>query len=93
MLHYFSTMFWWIQGYGNKKLTVYAIREELYSPFKDNRTTSATLSPVDMFILLTGETPGVCVCVRASVSVYIQYLCVSVCSSTWCVITKYCINV
>lgn len=62
MLHYFSTMFWWIQGYGNKKLTVYAIREELYSPFKDNRTTSATLSPVDMFILLTGETPGVCVC-------------------------------
>jgi transcription elongation factor SPT6 len=45
------------QGYGNKKLTLYAIREELYTPFKDKRTKSATLNPVDKFILLTGETP------------------------------------
>lgn len=57
---YVTRLFWWLQGYGNKKLTVYAIREELYAPFKDNRATSATLSPVDMFILLTGETPGMC---------------------------------
>ena len=56
-----------------KKLTLYAIREELYAPFKDKRTKSATLSPVDKFILLTGETPGVCVCVCV-VSMY-TYVC------------------
>ena len=50
---------------------MYGIREELYSPFKDRRATSATLSPVDKFILLTGETPGVClsVCVHMYVGV------------------------
>ena len=45
------------QGYGNKQITLYDIRDELINRFKDHRTLYKGLSSEETFRLLTGETP------------------------------------
>lgn len=44
------------QGYGNKEITLYDIRDELSYRFKDHRPPYRGLSSQDRFQLLTGET-------------------------------------
>ncbi|XP_065663621.1 transcription elongation factor SPT6 isoform X2 [Hydra vulgaris] len=44
------------QGYGNKQITLYDIRDELINRFKDHRPTFKGLSIEERFQLLTGET-------------------------------------
>lgn len=45
------------QGYGNKQITLYDIRDELSYRFKDHRPPFSGLESKDRFQLLTGETP------------------------------------
>ena len=45
------------QDYGDKRITLYDIRDELSSPYKERRTPYTPLSGEEKFILLTGETP------------------------------------
>ena len=44
------------QGYGNKQITLYDIRDELINRFKDHRVPYRQLHPEEKFRLLTGET-------------------------------------
>lgn len=44
------------QGYGNKQITLYDIRDELINRFKDNRLPYNGISVENRFRLLTGET-------------------------------------
>ncbi|XP_065055471.1 transcription elongation factor SPT6-like isoform X1 [Rhopilema esculentum] len=44
------------QGYGNKQITLYDIRDELINRFKDHRVPYRQLDPDEKFKLLTGET-------------------------------------
>lgn len=44
------------QGYGNKQITLYDIRDELINRFKDHRVPFRQLQPDEKFRLLTGET-------------------------------------
>ena len=44
------------QGYGNKQITLYDIRDELSYRFKDHRPPYRGLSSQERFQLLTGET-------------------------------------
>ena len=43
------------QDYGNKRTTLYDIRDELFSPYKERRKAYQPLSPEDKFSLLTGK--------------------------------------
>ncbi|XP_057294879.1 transcription elongation factor SPT6-like [Hydractinia symbiolongicarpus] len=45
------------QGYGNKQITLYDIRDELITRFKDHRSVYKGLTSEERFRLLTGETP------------------------------------
>ncbi|XP_058451716.1 transcription elongation factor SPT6 [Malaya genurostris] len=45
------------QGFGNKSITLYDIRAELNSRYKDLRTPFRTLTPEELFDHLTKETP------------------------------------
>ncbi len=45
------------QDYGNKRTTLYDIRDELCGPYTEHRSPFARLSSEDKFTLLTGETP------------------------------------
>ena len=45
------------QDYGDKRITLYDIRDELSSPYKERRTPYTPLSGEEKFILVTGETP------------------------------------
>ena len=45
------------QDYGDKRITLYDIRDELSSPYKERRTPHTPLSGEEKFILVTGETP------------------------------------
>lgn len=45
------------QGYGNRQITLYDIRDELIDRFKDHRNIYTGLSSEEKFRLLTGETP------------------------------------
>ncbi|XP_019848744.1 PREDICTED: transcription elongation factor SPT6-like [Amphimedon queenslandica] len=44
------------QEYGDKGLTLYDIRDELFAPFRDNRQMFGKMSADERFTLLTGET-------------------------------------
>ena len=46
-----------IQDYGNKRTTLYDIRDELFAPYKERRNSYTPLSAEEKFTLLTGETP------------------------------------
>ncbi|XP_050557944.1 transcription elongation factor SPT6 [Spodoptera frugiperda] len=45
------------QGFGNKSITLYDIREELNSRYKDLRVAYRSLTPEELFDVLTKETP------------------------------------
>jgi len=45
------------QDYGDKRITLYDIRDELSGPYKERRAPYTPLSGEEKFILLTGETP------------------------------------
>ncbi|XP_031559934.1 transcription elongation factor SPT6-like [Actinia tenebrosa] len=45
------------QNYGNKKITLYDIRDELFGRYRDRRVPFRSLSIEEVFKLLTGETP------------------------------------
>lgn len=45
------------QNYGNKKITLYDIRDELFGPYRERRSPYRSLSIEEVFRLLTGETP------------------------------------
>lgn len=45
------------QDYGNKRTTLYDIRDELFGPYKERRSLYVSLTAEEKFILLTGETP------------------------------------
>ena len=45
----------WLQDYGNKRTTLYDIRDELFSPYKERRKPYQALSPEEKFSLLTGR--------------------------------------
>ena len=42
------------KDYGNKRTTLYDIRDELFSPYKERRRPYQPLSPEEKFSLLTG---------------------------------------
>ena len=44
------------QGYGNKRITLYDIRDELFGRYRERRPPYRSLSIEDRFRLLTGET-------------------------------------
>ena len=44
------------QGFGNKRITLYDIRDELFGRYKDRRPPYREMSVDDRFRLLTGET-------------------------------------
>ena len=44
------------QGYGNKGLTLYDIRDELFGQYRERRPPYRSLSVEERFRLLTGET-------------------------------------
>ena len=44
------------QGYGNKRITLYDIRDELFGRYRERRPPFRSLSIEDRFRLLTGET-------------------------------------
>lgn len=45
------------QGYGNRSITLYDIRAELNSRYKDLRTPFHPFTPEEAFSILTKETP------------------------------------
>ena len=45
------------QDYGNKRTTLYDIRDELFAPYCDKRPPFSSMSLEDKFTLLAGETP------------------------------------
>ena len=45
------------QDYGNKRTTLYDIRDELFAPYRDKRPPYSSMSLEEKFTLLTGETP------------------------------------
>ncbi|KAK0169346.1 hypothetical protein PV328_012173, partial [Microctonus aethiopoides] len=45
------------QGCGNKRITLYDIRAELSSPYKDLRSPYMSPTPEELFDILTKETP------------------------------------
>ena len=44
------------QGYGNKRITLYDIRDELFGQYRERRLPHRTLTVEERFRLLTGET-------------------------------------
>ena len=44
------------QGYGNKRITLYDIRDELFGQYRERRTPFRALTVEERFRLLTGET-------------------------------------
>lgn len=44
-----------VQEYGDKRLTLYDIRDELFAPFKDHRQIFGKMSADEKFTLLTGK--------------------------------------
>ena len=52
-----SSCFQFLQGYGNRSITLYDIRAELNSRYKDLRSPFHPPSPEEAFSMLTRETP------------------------------------